>query len=105
MEKTSLFTVVEASPTIVAKAVIVVDPFSTGALLAAELYAMGVKVIAVYSEQMDKLENLKNLVPHGLNIVFEEIIPFKTTTDDLIRQIRRSGHTVLAVMAWAETGN
>ena len=104
MEKTSLFSVLEASSTTDPKAVIVVDPFSTGALLAAELYSMGMKVIAVYSAQMDKLENLKNLVPQGLNIVFEEVVPFNTTIDDLVRQFRRPGFTILAIFAGAETG-
>lgn len=104
MEKTSLFSVLEAPSISVIEVVIVVDPFSTGALLAAELHAMGVKVVAVYSKQMDQLENLKNLVPQGLNIVFEEIVPFRTTADDLMRQLHRPGYSILAVLAGAETG-
>jgi hypothetical protein len=105
LERTTLFAVEEdaATPT-VRKAAVVVDPFSTGALLAAELYAMGLGCIAVYSEQMDRLENLKNLVPQGLNVVFEAVVPFDKDTGRLIGSIKALGFTVLAVFAGAETG-
>ena len=105
LESTTLFDVTEAPiiPT-QKQAVAIVDPFSTGALLAAELYASGFLCIAIYSEQMDKLENLRNLVPKGLNLVFEAVISYNSDKKALVESIRKLGFDVPAVLAGAETG-
>ena len=41
----------------------VVDPFSTGAIIASMLYERGYKVVAIYSANLEQLGNLQNLVP------------------------------------------
>ena len=81
------------------RAIAVVDPFSTGAVLAYELSQKGFKVYAgnklfhhlkqkqifwignswyyiVYSSNLEQLANLQNLVPQGLSLSFDKVIPF-----------------------------
>jgi hypothetical protein len=105
LEKTTLFDVVPDAPRADQCAVAVVDPFSTGALLAAEIYAMGLSCIAIYSEHMDQLENLKNLVPQGLNLVFEAVVAFDKDINVIIDSINKLGFKTLAVLPGAETGD
>jgi len=101
MERTSLIRVRTSSPdspkASQSSAVAVVDPFSTGAVLAFELSQLGYKVYAgrlhsarfqfslvvhyglcslVYSSNLDQLSNLQNLVPQGLSLSFDKVIPF-----------------------------
>ncbi|CAE7762614.1 ddaF [Symbiodinium microadriaticum] len=86
------------------EAVVIVDPFSTGASLAAHCYAMGYKIIAVYSAELDKLANLTNLIPQGLTLEFEAIIGFEADIGGMATKVRACGFPVMAIMAGAETG-
>jgi hypothetical protein len=61
----------------------VVDPFSTGAALAAEVAKKGFKIIAIYSSDLEKLGNLQNLVPEGLNLSFESIVGYNENLEIL----------------------
>lgn len=84
--------------------VVVVDPFSTGASLAAYLYMHKYCVIAVYSANMDQLATMKNLIPQGIDLVFESIVTFDDGIEGVAKKLRKTGHAVVAVMAGAETG-
>jgi biotin carboxylase len=84
--------------------VAVVDPFSTGANLAAFMYKMKYHVIAVYSANMDQLATMKNLIPQGIDLTFESIVPFDGGVEAVAEKILGVGFEVVAVMAGAETG-
>ena len=57
--------------------VAVVDPFSTGAMVAHLLSARGIDVVAVYSASMEQLGNLQNLVPKGITLNFVDVVAFE----------------------------
>jgi biotin carboxylase len=86
-------------------AVVIIDPFSTGAVLAADLCAQGFKVVALYSANLDHLVNVANLVPKGVTVSFEAIVPFDE--DLAVLQARLAALPnlrVAAVLPGAETG-
>jgi ATP-grasp domain len=89
------------------EAVIVVDTFSTGAMLCDLLYSKGFKVIRVLSGD---LQDLLDMVPDGLNFTFEASFMLSTDVEqevaieDIIRGVRALGFPVIAVLAGAETG-
>jgi biotin carboxylase len=84
--------------------VVVVDPFSTGASLAAHLYKHKYKVIAVYSANMEQLSTMKNLIPQGIDLVFESIVAFDDGIDGVSEKLMKLDFSIVAVMAGAETG-
>jgi biotin carboxylase len=86
------------------EAVIVVDPYSTGGTLAFELNRHGFKVISVHSEEMDKSEELKSMVPHGLKPIYEAAILYEGDHDHMLETIDKTGFKIIAVLAGAETG-
>ena len=83
--------------------VAVVDPFSTGAVVASYLNASGADVHAVYSAHLDQLERVQSLVPAGLQLTFSSITAFSDNIDEMIRTITLSA-PITAVVAGAETG-
>ncbi|GMH98712.1 hypothetical protein TrST_g13618 [Triparma strigata] len=96
------------------KAVCVVDPFTTGAVLAAEISNRGYKIICVYSASLKELENLVSLVPKGLELHFDAIIGQKDgfseemaavyTAGEVLKVAQESNFDVVACLAGAETG-
>ena len=64
------------------QAVIVVDPFSTGATLAAELHGRGHPVLCVYSSRLSTLGDLVNFVPQGVELHFCSVIGQPEGNDD-----------------------
>ena len=87
------------------EAVVIVDPFSTGALLAADFSKAGYRVVALYSANLDTLVNVQSLVPQGLSLSFDAVIPYHDNL--LVLQARLMGLEnlkVVAVVAGAETG-
>ena len=96
------------------KAAIVVDPFTTGAVLAAEISSRGYAVVCVYSASLSDLENLVNLVPKGLELHFDAIIGQKEGFSEDMQAIYTAGEVlkvaqelnldVVACVAGAETG-
>jgi biotin carboxylase len=95
---------VSAEPLFSTQAVVVVDPFSTGACLAAHCYSLGYKVIAVYSAQLDELAGLASLIPQGMVLEFHSIVPIEEDIGEVVRKIESCGFPVIACMAGAETG-
>ncbi len=88
-------------------AVVVVDTFSTGAVLANSLYHMGYKIICVLSGD---LKDLLNMIPEGLDVRFVETFIYNSQIDEtdaiksLIKQISSLNLNIQAVFAGAETG-
>ncbi|CAN0359024.1 unnamed protein product, partial [Ectocarpus fasciculatus] len=108
METTSLFILSEDAATLAAKnmskkCVAVVDPFSTGAVVAYNATQLGFKCIAVYSAGLDQLDALTSLVPAGIDLTFDGIVAF-TNKENMATAISGFGWEVVAVMAGAETG-
>ena len=88
-----------------ATAVVIVDPFSTGAIIAADLHKLGYAVVVAYSANLDQLVNLTGLVPSGVTVSFAAIVPFDE--DVLIMKQRLLSLTdlqIIAVLPGAETG-
>lgn len=119
LEETSLFNVTPIKTDNKFKQVIaVVDPFSTGAVLAAELYKRGFAVVAVYSAGLEQLASLENLIPQGLQLSFESIIPFDSDIQVMINSLSQIAppnnlhkntlkgldRELIAVLAGTETG-
>ena len=109
-EKTSLFNIdadpeAEKAEVAIKPAVVIVDPFSTGAVLAADLGAQGYRVIALYSANLDHLVNVQSLVPKDLTISFEAVIPFNEDLVALVEILKALPKlSIVAVLAGAETG-
>ena len=81
----------------------VVDPFSTGAIIASLLYEQGYKVVAIYSANLEQLGNLQNLVPLGLKLTFDAVLGF-SNVDDMLKTLSALPAKMVAVLAGAETG-
>jgi hypothetical protein len=90
-----------------AEAVIVVDTFSTGAMLCDLLYSKGFKVIRVLSGD---LADLLDMVPDGLNFEFEGSFTLNGAIEpelairEIIDGVMALGFPVAAVFPGAETG-
>eukprot|EP01039_Chlorochromonas_danica_P007202 gene7202-7968_t len=102
LENSDLFDVDVIQEPVGRSLVAVVDPFSTGAVLAADLAKTGYGIVAVYSAKLEQLANLQNLVPAGLTIVFESIIAYDEI-NVMVDQLRSCGE-IVAIFAGAETG-
>ena len=94
-------------PSAESKAVVVVDTFTTGAMLANNVYKMGYKVICVLSAD---LKHLLEMVPDGMEVEYADTIIYDTDNNALdelnsvIQQIQALNLPVVAVLAGAETG-
>ena len=85
--------------------VAIVDPFSTGASLAAFIFSLGYKIIAIYSANMEQLSTMKNLIPQNLVLEFDQIITFDRGTEGIAETLQnKTDIHLIAVMAGAETG-
>ena len=98
----------EAPPSSDSEAVVVVDPFSSGALIAAGLAARGFRVLRVFSE-MDS--PVANFVQDGVAAAFDATFQFDSTAKDkkeaaaeLAKSIKELPYRLLAVIPGAETG-
>ena len=89
------------------EAVIVVDTFSTGAMLSDILHKRGYKVIRVLSGDLGDLEKM---VPAGVTLKFEATFVYDVNVEPdqavatILDGVAALGYPVLAVMAGAETG-
>ncbi|OQS06403.1 hypothetical protein THRCLA_01559 [Thraustotheca clavata] len=57
-------------PTDPIEVVVVVDPFSTGAVVAQRVTTRGYECICLYSDSLDNMESVANLVPEGMVLRF-----------------------------------
>lgn len=89
------------------EAVIVVDTFSTGAVLCHELYQEHFKIICVLSGD---LKDLLNMIPSGLDfqfyntLILETDIDYEQAIQNLLHKLHQLPVTIKAVIAGAETG-
>jgi biotin carboxylase len=86
------------------KCVAVVDPFSTGAVVAYNVTKLGYKCIAVYSADLEQLDALTSLIPEGLALAFDAVVGFSSNIGAMVSSIAQNGWEVVAVIAGAETG-
>jgi biotin carboxylase len=85
---------VEAQPEGPRGTVVVVDPFSTGAVLAHELMARGYECICVYSDRLENIESVASLVPEGLTLEFAATVAFEGKLDQTVSAIRKAAKQV-----------
>lgn len=83
------------------EAVIVVDTFSSGALLANILFKLGYKVICILSGD---LKDLLSMIPEGLDVQFAATLVYKENIESLLEEIDALNTPIAAVFAGAETG-
>ncbi|KAI9910935.1 hypothetical protein PsorP6_010826 [Peronosclerospora sorghi] len=74
--------------------VVVVDPFSTGAVLAHELMTRGYECICVYSDRLENIESVASLVPDGLTLEFAATVAFEGDLDHTVSVIRKVAQLV-----------
>ena len=109
LERSTLFRIDDAVSTDGAsakernEAVGVVDPFSTGAIMASMLSEQGYKVIALYSANLEQLGNLQSLVPAGLKLTFDAVMGY-TDVPSMLKTLQGMQWPVVAIIAGAETG-
>ncbi len=89
-----------------ADAVVVVDTFSTGALISSKLHKKGVKVVCVLSGD---LKGLLDLIPAGLDLEFAATIVYNTENgpdglSEVLSELNALPFKISAVIAGAETG-
>lgn len=90
------------------EAVVIVDTFSTGLLVAYLCHLKGFRVVSVLSGD---LESLMSMIPEGLDFSFAQILSLSTSLSDedaafniLTEQIAGLPWPVVSVIAGAETG-
>ncbi|OWZ23398.1 hypothetical protein PHMEG_0001729 [Phytophthora megakarya] len=74
--------------------VVVVDPFSTGAVLAHELMTRGYECICVYSDRLENIESVASLVPEGLTLEFAATVAFEGNLNQTVSAIRKAAKQV-----------
>ena len=84
--------------------VAIVDPFSTGAIVAQKFQQAGYKLVIIYSAQMDRLENLTHMVPDGIQLDISAYVFFDPSPSKMIEAIRKLRINIVAVVAGTETG-
>ena len=105
LEQTSLFNIEEVKmEKSISPIVAVVDPFSTGAILASELCKLNYGVVALYSAKLEQLANVQNLVPQGLSLAFDAVIGFDDNISKIVDSLKSLNRPLVAIFAGAETG-
>lgn len=74
--------------------VVVVDPFSTGAVLAHELMARGYDCICVYSDRLENIESVASLIPEGLTLEFAATVAFEGNLEETVNAIRKAAERI-----------
>eukprot|EP00456_Euglypha_rotunda_P039680 TRINITY_DN3058_c0_g1_i10.p1 TRINITY_DN3058_c0_g1~~TRINITY_DN3058_c0_g1_i10.p1 ORF type:complete len:576 (-),score=63.92 TRINITY_DN3058_c0_g1_i10:11-1588(-) len=95
---------VSAAPSVEKKVMIVVDPFSTGAVLAAEILSRGAKVVRVFSAEFP--DHLLNLILDGIKVEFINTIQHKGDLDETVKKIKqlKLGDNLIGCTPGCETG-
>jgi hypothetical protein len=88
------------------KAVIVVDPFTTGAWVAKGVHDRGFKCICVYSDKLEAIEALTSLVPEGVELHFDEVVGNdpEAPLSRIVDALNGLSYNIIAVLPGAETG-
>ncbi|KAE8881417.1 hypothetical protein PF005_g11043 [Phytophthora fragariae] len=84
----------EAKPEGPRGTVVVVDPFSTGAVLAHELMVRGYECICVYSDRLENIESVASLVPEGLTLEFAATVAYEGNLDLTVSAVRKAAKEV-----------
>lgn len=77
------------------KVVIVVDPFSTGAVVAHSLMQRGYECICVYSDKLENIENIASLIPEGLTLTFAATIAYEGDLDKTVAAVKKAAQAVV----------
>jgi len=73
-------------------AVIVVDPFSTGAVVASNIHKAGFDCICVYSEDLSAIAKLANMVPQGIELQFSAVMASGKNGQEQVEDILKKLH-------------
>lgn len=88
--------------------VALVDPFSTGAVLAQQISRRGYSCICVYSDSLENMAAVAHMVPDGVELNFTATIGFTGSTEGtaeaILKAVEAQGGQLLNVFAGAETG-
>lgn len=88
--------------------VVLVDPFSTGAVVAQKIVEQGYECVCMYSDSMENLQHVTSLVPEGVELQFVATLEFDgtlaVTFDKLVRLLSSNNLEIVAVIPGAETG-
>jgi biotin carboxylase len=96
--------------------VCIVDPFSTGAVVASNVNKRNLRCVCIYSSYLDVFEGINNFIPHGLQVTFDEVVKTNLQqgpnrvenenkyADDIIEQLKRLPWNILSIVAGCETG-
>ncbi|KDO26061.1 hypothetical protein SPRG_20619 [Saprolegnia parasitica CBS 223.65] len=112
LEHAGLYSIVASPPVLdPLEVVVVVDPFSTGAVVAERVTRRGYACICLYSDKLDKMEGVASLVPDGLTLQFAATAEHggdARLTSVLLQRvadaIQHRRATIVAVLPGAETG-
>ncbi|OQR85326.1 hypothetical protein ACHHYP_11933 [Achlya hypogyna] len=114
LEHSGLYTIVPNPPVELPplEVVVVVDPFSTGAVVAERVTRRGFECICLYSDRLDNMESVANLVPDGLTLRFAATAEHLGDASTTVAALRRAadgiapsrGARIVAVLPGAETG-
>lgn len=77
------------------KVVIVVDPFSTGAVVAHSLIQRGYECLCVYSDKLENIENVASLIPEGLTLTFAATIAYEGDLATTLAAVKKAAQSVL----------
>lgn len=77
------------------KVVVVVDPFSTGAIVAHSLMERGHECICVYSDKLENIEQVASLIPDGVTLAFAATIAFEGKLEKTVAAIKKAAQAIL----------
>ncbi|CAK4085457.1 unnamed protein product [Aphanomyces euteiches] len=90
------------------KVVVVVDPFSTGAVVAQRVVSRGFECICLYSDLLENMESVASLVPEGVTLRFAATVEHVGEADSTVEALKAAaneiGGAIVAVIPGAETG-
>lgn len=87
------------------KVVIVVDPFSSGMVLAEHVMDRGYGCVCVYSDTLVVLEPLIEHIDEKVKERFVATLYYQQCVSGLVQKLTKLGYEYEAVIAGAETGN
>jgi len=115
MENDNLF-ILQAEEVPRENCVCVVDPFSTGAIVAANVNKRNLKCVCIYSSYLDVFDGINNFIPHGVQVTFDHVIKSNLQSgtnrqenenkyaDDIVEQLKKLPWNIVAIVAGCETG-